>query len=69
MTEVLTTCAEAIFRVKTLSRQLRTPITQVIFFNQGMLLLRLNHLNQGSIMLHALQHDYDGQAALEGNRP
>lgn len=57
MTEVLTTCAEAIFRVKTLSRQLRTPITQVIFFNQG------------SIMLHALQHDYDGQAALEGNRP
>ena len=57
MTEVLTTCVEAIFRVKTLSRQLRTPITQVIFFNQG------------SIMLHALQRDYDGQAALEGNRP
>lgn len=54
MTEVLTTCTEAIFRVKTLSRQLRTPITQVIF------------LNQGSIMLHALQHDYDGQAALDG---
>ena len=52
VTDVSTTCAEAIFRVCTctLSKRqslttvlLRTPITQMIFFNQGMLLLGSKH--------------------------
>ena len=59
VTDISTTCLEVIFRVKWLwgwhphrlsKRQslttvlLRTPITQMIFFNQGMLLLGSNHL-------------------------
>ena len=53
MTDVSTTCVEAIFRVKRehrLSKRqslttvlLRIPITQMIFFNQSMLLLGSNH--------------------------
>ena len=54
VTNVSTTCAEAIFRVKWLPHRLskrqslttvllRTPITQMIFFNQGILLLGSNH--------------------------
>ena len=56
MTDVSTTCAEAIFRVKSLDSKhrlskrqslttvfLRTPITHMIFFNQGILLLGSNH--------------------------
>ena len=64
VTDVSTTCAEAIFRVSWLWRLtqlwrwllhrlskrqspatglLRTPITQIIIFNQGMILLGSNH--------------------------
>ena len=49
VTDVSTTCAEAILRIFLSKRQslttvlLRTPVTHMIFFNKGMLLLGSNH--------------------------